>query len=115
MFTVAVMAVVHQIPPSFPESNTLSPSSNVVAPPAEIIDAMGCEPTATILLLREIAPAIESPLPKRFELSNKLIAPLATIVPWKTALSPKLNAPFICQYTWHKVAELIRIIFDNAF
>src|SRR5660397_31611 len=64
----------------------------------------------TILLWVSIAPVVERPLPKRDEASNKWIAPVAITVPLKIELSPKVNAPFICQYTLQKEAELVRTI-----
>ena len=109
---VGVVAPVLQVPPSFPESITLPPAQNVVAPLAEIIDAVGCIPIVAILLCKEIAPAVERPLPRRDELSSKLMAPLAINVPLKTELFPKSNLPFICQYTLHKDAELIKITLE---
>ena len=94
---VGVVSPLLQIPPTFPESMTLPPSQNDVAPFAVIIDAIGGNPIVTILLCKEIAPARDRPLPRRVVLSNKLIAPFATIVPLKKELSPKSTAPFICQ------------------
>jgi hypothetical protein len=80
-----------------PDSITLFPAQNVVAPLAKMVDTIGCSPILTLTLCNDIAPARESALPKRDEPSNKLIAPLAITVPLKTELSLKLNCPFICQ------------------
>ena len=102
-----VVSPLLQIPPQFDESTTLPPAQKVVAPPAVMTDGDGCISEFTILLCKAMAPSRVSPLPKSEAPSYKLMAPLATIVPLKTELTPKLTAPFICQYTLHKEAELI--------
>ena len=56
---------------------------------------------------------MERALPISDALSNNPIAPLASIVPAKTELSPKLTAPLICQYTLLHTAESISVIVDN--
>lgn len=43
----AVVAPLLQTPPLFPESVTLSPVHNVIAPLAEIADAVGGSPAVT--------------------------------------------------------------------
>ena len=41
----------------------------------------------------------------------KVMAPFTNKFPLKTEPSPRVNAPFICQYTLRKLAELISKIF----
>src|ERR1039457_3070035 len=68
----------------------------------------------TVLFSREIAPAVESPLPRSVEVPNKWTAPFASIVPLKTEPLARSNSPFICQYTLHRDAELIRLTFARV-
>ena len=63
----------------------------------------------TVLALVEIAPAVDRPLPFRLAPLSKLMAPSATIIPWKKELTPSSTAPFICQNTLHKLAPLISV------
>jgi len=58
----------------------------------------------TMVELVVIAPATESALPLRVDAGFKVIAPSAISVPKKSELSPRVNCPFICQYTLHKLA-----------
>ena len=104
----AVVAPVLQTPPTFPESMTLPPAQNVVAPLAVIVDAIG-NPLLIILLCKSIAPVHARALPESAAASNMWIAPLEIIVPIKTDPSPKVTAPFTCQYTLQKEAPLISV------
>ena len=104
-----------QIPPTFPERVTLSPTHIVVGPEATMVDAAGGNPPGIVTKLsaNEMAPAVESPLPLRIALLPKLIAPCTNKVPTKTDVSHKATAPFICQKTLHKDAELIKLTLDK--
>ena len=60
-----------------------------------------------------MAPACERALPLSCAASNKLIAPLANIVPTKVEPAPKSTCPFTCQKTLHAEVE-IRLILESV-
>ena len=78
------------------ESVTLPPAQKVTTPLAVITGVAGI-PLPTELLIKPIAPAVESVLPDTDAPRPKLIAPLMRAVPLKEELMPKDNAPPICQ------------------
>jgi hypothetical protein len=103
-----------QAPPLFPERETVPPGHREVDPFAVTVDATGAVARVTVLFKSEMAPAIERPLPKSLAPAAKLIAPFTNAVPRKTELVPRDSWPFICQYTLHMEAPLIRITLDEA-
>ncbi|GAB3224015.1 hypothetical protein GCM10027423_59620 [Spirosoma arcticum] len=66
----------------------------------------------TLLLSRLIAPAIERPLPSSDALVNKLIAPLANIVPLKEASMPTSTAPLTWKNTLLAVAPFVSTMLE---
>ena len=70
--------------------------------------------TVTKLSKVDIAPAFVSALPLSVLPMCKVIAPAAITVPTKVDPWSKVNAPFICQNTLHRLAPLIRKTFANV-
>ena len=124
---IVVLVPVPVIPPGFtvhvpvsgkPFNTTLPVSTTLVG--CVIVDTVGAagatqaHELVTTLLSKEIAPAVERPLPKREELPNKWIGPSTIKVPLKTEPVAKSNSPPICQYTLHNEAELVRVTVEDA-
>src|SRR5674476_52433 len=63
----------------------------------------------TVLLVKEIAPAVVMALPQRVEPSNRLRAPTLMTVPWNREFIPKLTTPVTCQNTFFKSAPFIKV------